>query len=592
MKHQEKPVEPASEQDRTSEMNEMNGTMPDEMTDGRKQSGIRIMARLIGLVTPLLPFMLLAVLTGVVGYLCAIFLTVLAGGGVLLAQELPLPRLFPQTPESLFGCLLLIAVLRGVLHYFEQQCNHYIAFKLLAIIRHRVFAALRRLCPAKLDGKDRGGLVSVITSDIELLEVFYAHTISPIAIAALTSLLMLLFLGSFDLRCALLAACGYASVGIVLPLWNAKHGAAAGMAYRERFAQMNGFLLDSLRGLRETQQYGGEAARLTALSEGSDRLSAQQRALSRREGRTTAATGVCISVFSFAMLFLGLWLCGQPGRFEFSSVVLTTLAMMGSFGPVTALSNLSNNLLQTLACGERVLDLLEEEPVVSEVAGQPHTAFQSAALSDVCFSYHRDSERVLDGVSMDFSEGKIFGIHGKSGSGKSTILKLLMRFWDADSGKVLISERDIRTVNTADLRNAESFVTQETVLFHDTIAKNIAVGKVGATREEIVAAAKKASVHSFICSLPNGYDTEVGELGDTLSGGERQRIGVARAFLHDAPFLLLDEPTSNLDVLNEAIILRSLREEQKSRTVVLVSHRSSTMGICDKVCEMQKGRVS
>lgn len=554
-----------------------------------RRSGIQIMWKLIGLVKPLFPRMLLAVVTGVLGYLCAIFLTVTAGAGILQILGYDLPVYFPGKLSVLMAALVVMAVLRGVLHYVEQMCNHYIAFRLLAIIRHRVFASLRRLCPAKLEGKDRGNLISVITSDIELLEVFYAHTISPIAIAVITSLILIGFMGSFHPLCALLAFAGYVTVGVILPMWNSRRGADVGTAYRKKFGEMNGFLLDSLRGLQETLQYGQGTVRRSQLEQESDALAECQKKLKALEGDTTAVTGACIMLYSFAMLFLTLNLYMKQAM-GFEGAVLSTIAMMSSFGPVTALSSLSNNLLQTLACGDRVLSILEETPQVEEVSGNPETGFSGAACEDVTFSY--GAELILDHSSMEFPVKKIIGIHGKSGSGKSTILKLLMRFWDTQEGRVSVSGKNVKDINTSDLRAMEGYVTQETVLFHDTIAANIAIGKQKATMEEIVCAAKKASLHEFIEQLPEGYNTQVQELGDSLSGGERQRIGIARAFLHDAPFLLLDEPTSNLDSLNEGIVLKSLKEEQGERTVVLVSHRQSTMNIADEVIRMAEGRVS
>lgn len=554
-----------------------------------RRSGISIMAKLVGLVKPLILIMILAVIMGAAGYFCAIFLTIMAVGGVLNVLGYTLPVFFPSSLSTMFMTLAALAVMRGILHYIEQDCNHFIAFKLLAIIRHKVLAALRNLSPAKLEGKDRGNLISVITSDIELLEVFYAHTLSPIAIAIITSALMILFIGSFHPVCACLAFAGYLVVGVVLPVWNSDKGADAGMEYREKFGEMNGFILDSLRGLRETIQYGQCENRLIQLSEGSDQLSGKQKRLKELEGNSTAITGVCISLFSFGMLFLTLWL-QQQELMEFDGVVLATVAMMSSFGPVMALSSLSNNLSQTLAGGERVLSILEEEPQVMAVEGKKTTGFTGAALRQVAFAYEK--EQILEDTTLTVLEHKILGIHGKSGSGKSTILKLLMRFWDVQAGMVVVSDRKISDINTADLRKMESFVTQDTVLFHDSIAANIAIGKPGAALDEIVAAAKKASIHDFIEALPKGYETLVSELGDSLSGGERQRIGIARAFLHDAPFILLDEPTSNLDSLNEGIILKALKEEQKDRTVVLVSHRQSTMNIADTVFEMDGKRVS
>lgn len=548
------------------------------MEQKKRRKGIVIMGQLIGLVKPLLPLMCLAILLGVVGYLCAISLTILAGYAMLKGLL-----------GKLAGMLILLAVLRGILHYGEQYCNHFIAFKLLAIIRHKVFAKLRKLCPAKLEGRDKGNLISIITSDIELLEVFYAHTISPIAIAVLTSLIMVLFISSQYVPAGVIALAGYLMVGAVIPLWNGRKGAAEGMAFRNSFGELNSFILDSLRGLDETIQYGQGEKRMQQMDARSRELGQMQKKLNRQEAFQGSITNLVILLFSFGMLFFMLRNF-QKGNVNYEEMVIATIAMMGSFGPVVALSNLSNNLNQTLASGERVLSLLEEEPQNEEISGEEETRFTGAEAEHVDFSY--EEEQILKDYSIELPKGKVVGIHGASGSGKSTLLKLLMRFWDVNNGRIRISEKDIRKINTKDLRDMESYVTQETYLFHDSIAYNIAVGKPEASREEIMEAAKKASIHDFIMTLPDGYDTEVGELGDTLSGGEKQRIGIARAFLHDAPFLLLDEPTSNLDSLNEGIILKSLKESRKNQTVVLVSHRKSTMNLADIIYEMDSGRIS
>ena len=561
----------------------------------KRRNGIQIMGSLIGLVRPLIHIMAAAVVMGVIGYLCAIFLTILAGS--VLVREL-LSRsgavlqdgfLYAFSYKEILAALVILAVLRGVLHYIEQYCNHFIAFKLLAMIRHKVFAALRKLCPAKLEGRDRGNLISIITTDIELLEVFYAHTISPVAIAVLTSLAMVCFIGSYHPLPGILALAAYLIVGAALPLWNGKRGGTKGMEFRMEFGDLNSFVLDSLRGLDETIQYGQGEQRKEQMSRRSRSLGELQKDLSKMEASQRALTNLVILVSSFAMLFLALHLY-RSGQTGFDTVVICTIAMMGSFGPVVALSSLSNNLNQTLASGERVLSILEEEPQVCEVEDGVCTEFSGASCRHVDFAY--GEETILRDYSIGFQPGQIAGIHGSSGSGKSTLLKLLMRFWDVQGGAVKISGENIRKICTGNLRDMESYVTQETYLFHDSIANNIAVGRPGASREEIMEAAKKASIHDFILSLPDGYDTKVGELGDTLSGGERQRIGIARAFLHDAPFLLLDEPTSNLDSLNEGIILRSLNETCREKTVVLVSHRASTMGIADVVYEMENGRIS
>lgn len=611
-------------------------------TTKKRRSAIAIMGSLIGLVKPLLHIMAAAIILGTVGYLCAIFLTILAGqvilrglagnaagAGISVISEAAMKStwLSGASVNRILAVMILMAVLRGILHYMEQYCNHFIAFKLLAIIRHKVFAALRKLCPAKLEGRDKGNLISIITTDIELLEVFYAHTISPIAIATLTSVIMVIFIGRYHVLAGVLALASYLIVGVVIPMWNGKHGSQKGMEFRTEFGELNSFVLDSLRGLDETIQYNQGEKRKGQMSDRSRKLAGMQEDLSRMEGSQRSFTNLMILLASFGMLALMIYLYGK-GEIGFDGILTCTIAMMGSFGPVVALSSLSNNLNQTLASGERVLSLLEEKPLVEEIldgtefhavgrfndmekqdeperitAGmyvkgsdsekienESVVEFTGAEVSHVTFAY--EEETILDDYSLKLAPGKITGIHGSSGSGKSTLLKLLMRFWDVNEGMISVDNKDVREISTRHLRDLESYVTQETHLFHDSIANNIAIAKPGATREEIMAAAKKASIHDFIMTLPKGYDTEVGELGDTLSGGEKQRIGIARAFLHDSPFLLLDEPTSNLDSLNEGIILKSLKEDNTSRTVVLVSHRTSTMNVADVVYEMENGRVS
>ena len=574
--------------------------------DTKRRSAIQIMGSLIGLVKPLLHIMLAAIILGTLGYLCAIFLTILAGQVIVhglltgaAGMTVPVDNMWLVfTPvKTIITVMIVIAVLRGILHYMEQYCNHFIAFKLLAIIRNKVFAALRKLCPAKLEERDKGNLISIITTDIELLEVFYAHTISPIAIATLTSIIMVIFIGRYHWLAGLLALAAYLIVGVAIPMWNGKRGSQKGMEFRTNFGELNSFVLDSLRGLDETIQYGQGEKRKEQMSERSRNLAGMQEDLSKMEGSQRSFTNMVILLASFGMLALTIWLYAK-GEMGFEGILTCTIAMMGSFGPVVALSSLSNNLNQTLASGERVLSLLEETPLVEEIPGDVETSgaeskehgFTGAEAENVTFAY--GEEVILDNYSLKLQPGKITGIHGASGSGKSTLLKLLMRFWDVQDGSVSVDGTDVRKIPTKHLRDMESYVTQETHLFHDSIANNIAIAKPGASREEIMEAAKKASIHDFIMTLPKGYDTEVGELGDTLSGGEKQRIGIARAFLHECPLILLDEPTSNLDSLNEGIILKSLKESAEKKTVVLVSHRVSTMNVADVVYEMENGRTS
>ena len=576
----------------------------------RGRSGFTVMARLIGLVRPLTGYMILAILMGLVGNLCASFITIFGGYAVL--ELLEIETLFSVT--ELFASVCIFALLRGILRYAEQACNHFIAFKLLALIRDKVFKALRRLSPAKLEGKDKGNLISVLTSDIELLEVFYAHTISPSAIAFLFTVVMCLFIGNFHPVLGLLALAAYVTVGIVIPVVTSRLSGDVGIRFRGGAGELSGFVLDSLRGLLETIQYGQGFRRLEEMNARTDALSEEEKRMKSISGCNMAVTNTVIWLFDLAMLFTTAAMY-QQGVLGFEGVVIPTIALMSSFGPAVALANLGSTLQNTFAAGNRVLDILDEEPVTEDITGKEEIAFTGAAVKEVTFSYEKQpwgqptgkrsgqpavsgqsavsgQDEILSQVSLEIPRGSVVGIAGRSGSGKSTLLKLLMRFWKVQQGSVQISGRSIEEVNTTNLRELESLVTQETHLFHDSIRNNLRIAGLDATDEQIEAACKKASVHDFIMSLPQGYDTPIGELGDTLSGGERQRLGLARAFLHDAPFILLDEPTSNLDSLNEAVILKSLREEKEDRTVVLVSHRQSTMRIADTVYSVEHGRVS
>ena len=545
-----------------------------------KRSGFQIMARLVGLVKPLSGYMLLAVTMGLTGHLCAAFITVFGGYAIVHV----LHSGWSVDLGVLFAAVLIFALARGILRYAEQACNHFIAFKLLALIRDQVFGALRRLCPAKLEGRDKGDLICVITSDIELLEVFYAHTISPICIAFLFGMVMVCFIGSYHAALGILALTAYVMVGAIIPLVTSKMSGNDGIRFRSRSGALSGFVLDSLRGLPEIIQYGQGGKRLADMNAQTDELSGDEARMKRTAGRSTAVTNTVILSFDLMMLFLSAVLV------DFEGCLIVTLALMSSFGPVVALAALGATLQNTFAAGNRVLDILDEAPVVDEITGREEIEFHGASAGNVTFAY--DGETILDNFSVEIPEGRIVGITGRSGSGKSTLLKLFMRFWQVQQGAVRISGRNVDDINTGNLRDMESLVTQQTHLFHDSIRNNLRIARLDATDDEIIAACKKASVHDFIMSLPRGYDTAVGELGDTLSGGERQRLGLARAFLHDAPFMLLDEPTSNLDSLNEAVILKSLHEECDRKTVVLVSHRRSTMGIADTVYSVEHGRMS
>ncbi|MBQ9211705.1 MAG: ABC transporter ATP-binding protein [Clostridia bacterium] len=547
-----------------------------------RRGGFRIMAGLIGLLRPLSPHMLLAILMGVLGHLCAIAIPV--GGAwalylVWAGEGAAARRLFPWIAAA--------GLLRGALHYGEQNRNHYIAFTLLKIIRDHVFGALRRLAPAKMDSRNKGELISTVTSDIELLEVFYAHTISPIAIAVLVSLCMLGFFGWLHPWMVPLALGAYVSVGALLPLFAGGRMKEEGVQVREGAGNLSAFLMDSLRGVREILRYGQGGNRLEALDARSREIGEAQGQLARKNGFYGGMTEMVILLFDLGMLLLCVYLY-QRGEIGLREALLAQVGLMSSFGPVAALSALAGSLTNTLAAGERVLSLLEEQPETADILEGAEVSFREMEMREVDFAYPEGS-KVLRDFSLEIPEKGIIGITGCSGTGKSTALKLLMRFYDPQAGRVTLSGRDLRQVKTASLRRNQAYVTQETQLFNDSIENNIRIGRMDATRAEVEAAAKMASIHDFIQTLPRGYDTGIGEMGEMLSSGERQRIALARAFLSQAPLILLDEPTSNLDTLNEGRILKSLDEVRKEKSIVLVSHRPAVKAVADRSFMVQEG---
>lgn len=551
----------------------------------KKQNKAIILFRMLKLVRPLTGFMLMAIFFGTLGFLTAQFIPVLGGMAILSGLGIGDVPSF----RTIVLMLLSFAILRSIFRFAEQRTNHYIAFTLLAIIRDKIFQALRKLCPAKLEGKDKGDLISLITSDVELLEVFYAHTISPICIAIVTETSMCIFIGRYHPLLGLLALLAFVLVGVALPIAISKRSGNTGDVLRAEAGALSAHMLESIRGIDDTLQYSYGQKRLSEISDKTRELSEKQGVLSKLTGTNMAIANMLILISDIAMLALCTYLY-WTGQVDFDGFLIPLLALMSSFGPVTALSALGTTLQNTVASGARVLAIIDEVPETEDITGKEATSFDGAKVENVSFSY--TGEDVLKDVSITIPEKRIIGIVGKSGCGKSTLLKLLMRFWKVSEGQISISGKNIDEINTDDLRDMENYMTQETQLFKDTIANNIRIGRLDATDEEVIEACKKGSLHDFIMTLPNGYETEVGELGSTLSGGERQRIGLARAFLHNAPFMLLDEPTSNLDSLNEAVILKSLKNEAKEKTVLLVSHRQSTMRIADETIAMADGRVS
>lgn len=550
------------------------------MENNRRRNGIQVMLGLIGLIKPMLGIMILAIIMGCIGNLMAISITILGCMGLMevagIYKGIALSTILILT--------VVLGIMRGPLRYAEQACNHYIAFKLLARIRHKVFASLRRLAPAKLEGEKKGNLISIITSDIELLEVFYAHTISPVMIAFIVSLIMSIFIGLKNVYLGMIAAFFYILVGVIIPVINSRLGQDTGLNYRKDFGELNTNVLDNLYGLEEILQYQQSADRLRVMNDKTDKLEKLNKKLKKSENIQRVITDIVILSAGLVMLATAYHF-EKTGHITVADMVISVIAMMSSFGPAAALSALSNNLHHTLASGNRVLNLLEEEPVTEEILRGEAFCDSDINCEDITFAYPESQRIILDKFSHCFKKNKIHGILGKSGCGKSTLLKLLMRFFAVDSGSISYGNLNVNSIKTSSLRDNIAYVTQETFLFQDTIGNNIKVAKENATRQEVEEAAKKASIHDFIMSLPKGYDTMLAELGDSISGGERQRIGLARAFLHNGNIILLDEPTSNIDSLNESVILNSIKKESDGKTIILVSHRKSTMGIAHEVVQ-------
>ena len=551
-----------------------------------RKNGFVVMGHLLKLVTPLAHIMAFTITMGTLGFLAAIFIMVLGAMGLVNLLNFDTHLSF----SGILTALIVLAVARGALRYLEQMSGHYIAFKLLALLRDKVFSSLRRLAFVKLQDNQAGQLVSLVTNDIELLEVFYAHTIAPIMIAFFTSAILLLVFGHLSGWFVVVALAAYLTVGVILPIITTKLAREDGRRYRELVGEMNDFFLDSVRGMKEIQLFGYAQQRLAEIQQRSQKIDTAFERIKDQEAKVRVYTEVAVSAFNIIMLFTGLILFSLD-KIDFSAFLIGVILLMSSYGPVIALSNLSSNLLQTLASGERVLSLLAEEPELKDVESAVDLKDVSRIdVENVNFAY--GEEQILSDVSLSVKKGEILGIHGRSGSGKSTLLKLLMRFYDPKSGSIKINGETLPNINTRSLRDNMAYITQQTYIFNETIEENIRLARRDATLEEIMEAAKKASIHDFILSLPEGYQTKMTELGSNLSDGEKQRIGIARAFLHNAPIILLDEPTSNLDSLNEAMILKSLLNVKAEKLIILVSHRQSTMAICDQVIGIENGRMS
>lgn len=551
-----------------------------------RRSGAVIMAKLILLLGSLSYIMILAVINGSVGFLCAM--------GVTLFGAIGIAKALGETVALSYGLIIGLAiscgVLRGALRYFEQYSNHYIAFRLLAVLRDKIFGALRKLCPAKLESKQKGSIIAMITSDIETLEVFYAHTISPICIAVLVSACVFLFVGFVSSwYIALVALLGFVTIGVIVPIFFSGKLKESGVNYRTEFAGFNAYFLDSIKGIKDIVLYNAGKEREKEVNKRSNVLLSETKKMKHDITKAAAVTELCVSLFIITTLAIGIFLVAND-MLSVGRMIIGVVAVFGSFGPVIAISALPGNLTQTFASGDRVLNLLSEEPAVTPIKNGKKIEYNDLKVNDLSFSYDGKTE-VLNDICMYAQKGEIIGIVGESGCGKSTFLKLLLRFWQKSHGEIAYNGVDIDSIDTENLLDNVTMVSQTTYLFDETIEDNLRIANPAATQEEIEAACKMASVHDFILTLPDGYKTRVGALGDNLSAGEKQRIGLARAFLRGSELILLDEPTSNVDSINEGIILKALKEQKHQKSIILVSHRESTMAIADRIYRVERGRM-
>lgn len=552
----------------------------------KRNSGFKIMTRLIKELKPLMPVMVITITMGVLGFLAAI--SIATFGAVALGTVIG--EISFITFKGAVIVMISSAILRGLLRYCEQLSGHYIAFKILVILRDKIFLALRKLAPAKLESREKGNLISLITSDIELLEVFYAHTIAPIMIAILTNTIVSIILFIIHPAFGIISAIFFLIIGLVIPYLSSSKVGQDGVEYRKVFGESNSYILDSLRGLKEVLLFNSGEERLSEINKNSKSLNNSLYKIKKHEGKIRALTdlSIMVGILTFVAVGFNLYL---NSTILFSTMIISIVIIASSFGPVVALSNLSNNLLHTFACAERIFELLDEKPEVNDVLGNENFEASNIEYKDVSFAYKGRSESIFDEININIKQGDKVAIVGDSGIGKSTFVKLLMRFFDVNSGKIEINNKNVKTIGTTSLRKSQTLVSQETYLFNESIIDNIRIGKLSATKEEVIEAAKKASIHKFIETLPNGYETKVGELGGSVSSGEKQRIGLARAFLSNGDTLILDEPTSNLDTLNEGEILKAIKENCSDKTIVLISHRKSTTAICNRVFNVTKKRL-
>lgn len=545
------------------------------------KSGLKTVTKLLKVVRPLSKFMAIAVLAGCISFLFYTAIGVMGAKLILQYIEGGLQMAFIM--KIMAGAVIL----RGLFRYLEQYMNHLIAFKVLALLRNRVFAAIRRLAPAKIEMMNKGDLISAISSDMELLEVFYAHTISPVCIAMITSLVYAFFLWSISPLAALVMLMGHAAIAIVLPMIFSKLAGNAATETRRALARINNSFLDLLRGISEIISFAYQKEAVKKVNALNARLKTNQDTLIKQLAVLLALEDM-LEVLVTALVFLILIVAGTTGSDIFLASVLTYF----SFGAVRAVSLLGNGLSQTLASADRVMNILEEKPMVEEITNKENLRKNAIAsyegniieINGINFAYK--DEKILNDFSLSVKNHEFIGVQGPSGCGKSTMLKLIMHFWNLDRGEIKIAGKNIMDINTASLYENLSYMTQTSEFFEGSIRDNLLIAKPNASDEELKEALRKASILDYVSSLKDGLDTYIKELGENFSGGEQQRLGLARCFLKDAEIYLFDEPTSNLDALNESIILNSIVNYMKGKTVIMVSHRDSTLRICDDIVKI------
>lgn len=539
----------------------------------KEVKNIQVVNWLLSFVKPLSLKMSGAVLLGIISNLSVIGITFLG-----LKEMFAILSGDTNSVMKTFWLLILCGVIRGVARYIEQYLNHDIAFSLLANVRSSIFKVLRKLGPAKLSGKNSGDMITAITTDVEALEVFFAHTISPVFIAIGTSLVLVSYLLTNHLYLGLILLLGHLFVGVFVPVISYKQHEKTGSVYQETFVSLNQQVIENVDSIRDINQFSLEEEKLASLHEAGEKLNQEYQKKLKQSSKIQILSEFGVIGTTILMILVGTKL-----DLSVSQQVTTSIITLSSFGSVLALSGLGNALLSTFASGKRLFALVNEEPniVFNSNKQQNENEFNDLVIENLSFSY--DEKQILDNLNINLEKGVTLGIGGESGKGKSTLLKLLMRYFDPNQGRILFDKTNLKDYSETELHSLESVMEQKTFIFADTIKNNISLKNEKISQEDIEKAAEAASLSEWIESLPDKYETKIGGQNRGVSDGEKQRIGLARVFLHDAPLLLLDEPTSSLDYLNEQKILHTIKHISEGKTTIVVSHRESTLNIADKV---------